>query len=89
MAKWVKGQSGNPKGRPRLGDSLAECIRARWVPAQRAAAIAALAARAAAGEAAAFDILAKRGWPDEAKGELTLVTDPAAPPTIVHKHVDA
>jgi hypothetical protein len=31
-ASWVKGQSGNPRGRPRRGDALAEAIRERVEP---------------------------------------------------------
>lgn len=32
--KWVKGQSGNPKGRPPTGHALAEYIRASIEPAE-------------------------------------------------------
>lgn len=69
---FQKGQSGNPKGRPRVGDSLAEVIRLRWNPVLRAKAIVALAMKAAEGDEKAFEVLAKRGWPEEAKGEIFL-----------------
>jgi hypothetical protein len=70
--RFAKGQSGNPAGRPRKGDSLAELIRSRWDKAKRTRAILALAQKAAEGDVHAFDTLCKRGWPDEAKGEIFL-----------------
>lgn len=68
---FKRGQSGNPRGRPRKGDSLAEAIRARWNRSARQRAVDALAKKASDGDVQAFDALAKRGWPDEAKGELS------------------
>jgi hypothetical protein len=62
---------GNRKGRPLKGDSLAELIRTRWKPVQRQTAVDALAAKANAGDVQAWEALAKRGWPEEARGELS------------------
>lgn len=74
------GRSGNPAGRPRKGDSLAEVIRARWNKGLRHKAVDALAQKATGGDVQAFDALAKRGWPDEARGELSLDVDAHAMP---------
>lgn len=81
------GISGNLRGRPRKGDSLAEAIRARWNKPSRQKAVDALAKKAAEGDVQAFDALAKRGWPDEAKGELSINLPEATSVQIVHKHV--
>jgi hypothetical protein len=67
-----KGKSGNPAGRPRKGDSIAEVIRLKWSPIQRAKAIIAIAQKAAKGDVIAFETLCKRGWPDEARGLLSV-----------------
>lgn len=70
------GASGNPKGRPRKGDSLAECIRARFDAKKRASAldkIIDLTTEAHDNPVArikAFETLARYGWPHEAKGLL-------------------
>jgi hypothetical protein len=83
-----KGKSGNPAGRPRKGDSLAEAIRARFDPTKRAKAILALAKKAMDGDIGAFEVLAKRGWPDEAKGELflNLPDNAALPVRVIHEY---
>ena len=93
--RFQKGnQLGNRAGRPRKGDSLAEAIRARFDAKKRSEAIdkiADLTTHAHDNPLArikAFECLAKHGWPDEAKGELTLVTDDARPIRIVHEHRD-
>ena len=86
---WTAGgRSPNPKGRPRKGDSLAEVIRQRWDAKKRQTAIDSIAAKASDGDIQAFDVLAKRGWPDEAKGELSLhiPEDAALPIRIIHEH---
>lgn len=85
---FQKGKSGNPRGRPRKGDSLAEAIRARWKPESRRKAIDAIAKKADTGDLQAFGTLAKHGWPDEAKGELSINLPEATHVQIVHKHVD-
>ncbi len=78
---------GNRKGRPKKGDSLAEAVRAGFDRPTRLAAVKAIAAKAMAGNETAFDVLARRGWPDEAKGELTINAPDATSVQIVHKHV--
>jgi hypothetical protein len=32
MAQWRKGQSGNPRGRPRRGNSFSEALRSKGTP---------------------------------------------------------
>jgi hypothetical protein len=51
---------------------LAEVIRHRWNTPLRHKAVDALATKATGGDVQAFEALAKRGWPDEARGELSL-----------------
>ena len=75
MPKFQPGVSGNPKGRPKRGDSLAEAIRLRMTPEHRARVLDAIIARATQGDVQAFDCLAKRGWPEEARGIVGLDAD--------------
>lgn len=82
-------QLGNRKGRPRKGDSMAEAIRSRFNLSKRNIAIDALAKKAAQGDTQAFDVLAKRGWPDEAKGDLQINLPEATSVQVIHKHVSA
>lgn len=88
------GQSGNPHGRPRKGDSLAEAIRARFNKRQRDAALDKIIGLTTTthdnplARIRAFECLAKHGWPDELKGELALNFPQATAIQIVHKHVD-
>lgn len=84
---FVPGRSGNPKGRPRKGDSLAEAIRSRWNPKQRRSAIDALSKKADGGDVQAFDQLAKRGWPHEAHGLIG--ADGETPQAVLVRFVDA
>jgi hypothetical protein len=88
---FQKGKSGNPRGRPKKGDSLAEAIRAWWDKPRRKEAIQKLAQKAAAGDVAAFEALCKRGWPDEAKGELSLNLPEGGflPVRVIHEYHDA
>lgn len=78
---FQKGRSGNPKGRPRKGDSLAEAIRARFNASKRTAAIDAIADLAnkphdnPLARIKAFECLAKHGWPHEAKGAFDDLPD--------------
>lgn len=71
---FAKGRSGNPSGRPKKGDSLAEAIRARFDRKRRSAAIDAIAGLTdkphdnPMARIKAFECLAKHGWPHEAKG---------------------
>ena len=69
-----KGKSGNPAGRPRKGDSVAEVIRSRWNKAQREKAIVALAKKAAKGDAKALSQLVKLAG----RKEQEAVTEAAA-----------
>lgn len=84
---FSKGKSGNPLGRPKKGDSLAEAIRSRWASASRKKAIDAIARKAESGDTIAFQSLAKHGWPDEAKGEVNLSFPDATSVQVIHKHV--
>jgi hypothetical protein len=91
---FIKGQSGNPAGRPRKGDSLAEAVRARLNPAKRREVIDRIIqilrddGTNPDTRIRAFEALAKRGWPDEAKGELTLNAGEgfALPVRVVHEY---
>ena len=86
---FTKGRSGNPKGRPRKGDSLAEAIRSRLNAKKRQDVIDAIIAKAAQGDVHAFDVLGKRGWPDEAKGDISINVPDATSVQVIHKHVSA
>lgn len=74
---YKKGQSGNPKGRPKSGHSFAEAVRKHWPPEKRKLAIEKVAALAgethsdAHARIKAFESLRKAGWPDEAAGLVT------------------
>lgn len=69
---FKRGSSGNPKGRPKKGDSLAEAIRAGFDKKRRDAAVLAIAQKAEKGDILAFDTLAKRGWPEEQRPDISL-----------------
>ena len=87
-----KGASGNPKGRPKKGDSLAECVRKHFPADQRRLAIQSIARLATTKHdenlvrIRAFESLARTGWPHEQKGEVNLELPGAAVVNVVHKH---
>ena len=68
MSKWIKGQSGNPKGRPKRGNTLAEALREKG-SAKELAELAWKAARA--GEAWAIQLIFNRLEPVTTQLRLT------------------
>jgi hypothetical protein len=77
---WIKGISGNPRGRPPLDQSLAECIRATFTPELRHQAVKEITDLAARPDTdpylrlKALELLAKFGWPDESRRSLSAVS---------------
>lgn len=88
---FQKGRSGNPGGRPRKGDSMAEAIRQRFNPAKRNQAIDALVLDVQRGDAEqrrrTFETLAKHGWPHEQKATEMYFPNAKAV-TVIHEHVE-
>lgn len=86
------GQSGNPAGRPPLGDSLAEQIRQVGTPQRRARLLESMWG-IAEGEKdlrvriQAAEWLAKHGWPEEGRGVTTVKTDSAGNVSVIHEHL--
>jgi hypothetical protein len=68
MSQWIKGQSGNPKGRPKRGHTFTDALRAKGSPAELAE-IAWKAARA--GEAWAIQLIFNRLEPQPTQLKLT------------------
>ncbi len=88
-------QKGNTlgRGRPRLGDSLAEQIRKALTKEHRTKLFGQMMAMACEphgdprARVAAAEWLAKHGWPDEARGVTTVTTEGGK--TIVrHEHIN-
>lgn len=84
---FQKGTSGNPGGRPKKGDSMAEAIRAYDKKGQLRA-IAAVWKKAEGGDAMAFATLARYGWPHEARPGFALQFGAGVVPIIIHEHVE-
>jgi hypothetical protein len=95
---WVKGQSGNPRGRlPQLaiGDSLAATIRRVFTRESREQAITQLVEIARSPSTidqrtriAAFECLARYGWPDEKNGGIGVkISGKGAQVVVQHLHV--
>lgn len=91
---WKKGQSGNPNGRPRCGDSLAEQIRAAGTPERRKGLLDRMWEIACAphpdthARIKAADWIARHGWPEEARGQTTVTTDGQVT-TVTHVYITA
>lgn len=92
---FTKGQSGNPKGRPALGDSLAEQIRVSGTPERRGKLFDQMWALAAESHSdpnarvKAAEWLAKHGWPDETRGTTTVKSEDGGKIiTVTHVHHD-
>ena len=90
---FIKGRSGNPRGRPHKGDSLAEAVRARFDRPKRNQALDKIIAlttgphKNPTARIRAFEVLAHTGWPHEQKGDVSIVT-PEAKSVIVNHHYD-
>jgi hypothetical protein len=90
---FVKGKSGNPKGRPPIGDSLADQIRLAGTPELRAEMLEKMWTLAAKphddprSRIAACEWLARHGWPEEASGKTTVKTDKAGNITVEHTYL--
>jgi hypothetical protein len=84
--KWLKGQSGNPKGRPRRGDTLAEAVRQAVDPGEVASFLAAVMRDPTAPlvqRLAAAGQLADRGWGRPlTTSEVSVFREAEAPPPI-------
>lgn len=83
-------QYGNRKGRPKLGDSLAELIRQSGSRDRRKALLDRMWADATSAEdghlrVKAAEWLAKHGWPEEARGTTTVKTEGGVT-TVTHVH---
>jgi hypothetical protein len=75
--RWKPGQSGNPKGRPRKGDALAEVIREKVDPQQLidvALAVMADQKSPASVKLQAASFLAERGWQRPTQSHELLVS---------------
>src|SRR3712207_6345762 len=57
---FAKGQSGNPKGRPKNGHTLADALRSELTPDRRAQVVQAIIERAVSGDVAAIKLLFER-----------------------------
>lgn len=90
--KWSKGESGNRKGRPRKGESLADLIRCGATPVEKAAMVKRMWALAKDKKAPhlaikAAEWLAKHGWPEEARGVVSVETDDTGKVTrVIHEY---
>lgn len=91
---WAKGQSGNPRGRPKCGYSLAELTRARCRPAvirkilDRMIALATQPETPSDVRIRAFEALRRAGWPDEARGQFTLEPPNGGSVKLVYEYRD-
>lgn len=91
---FKKGQSGNPRGRPKVGDSLAEQIRKSASKERRTKLFDRMWELAAEphsdphARVKAAEWLAKHGWPDEARG-VTTVTTEGGKTVVKHEHVQS
>jgi hypothetical protein len=93
--RFAPGTSGNPRGRPGVGQSLAELIRTSGGEQDRLKRLVdqvwAMAIEPHADprlRISAMEWIAKHGWPEESRGTTTVTAD-TGPVTIVHEHYDA
>lgn len=90
---WKKGQSGNPKGRPPAGQSIAEYIRGLAgadgrVYVDQLHALATLAHNNPMIRVKALEVLMKRGWGDYPQS-IDLSASQGLPVRVIHEYHDA
>lgn len=91
---WTKGQSGNPSGRKPGIDSLAEQIRKSATKKRRRELFDKMWSLAIETHddprvrVMAAEWLAKHGWPQEAKGVTTVITD-GGKTVVRHEHIQS